>query len=190
MESAGQRDPTNYSAHRFLSDSYAARPRHEIARVSELLQSQLLQPINITPIQPQLAESNLFLLNAQGPSAAGFNTFNPLFDRNQATALLGGLGGSNDTWGGEGVVSAIYDKWSLSAGYTKFQTDGWRENSDMEDTLANIYAQYQFSYKTSVQAEYRYRDTETGDLRLKFFDEQYLSYAKTHLREQHIPPWC
>ncbi len=42
-------DPTNYSAHRFLSDSYASRPRHEIARVSELLQAQLLQPINISP---------------------------------------------------------------------------------------------------------------------------------------------
>jgi len=60
-------DPSNYSAHRFLADSYAARPRHEIARVSELLQSQLLQPNNITPIQPRLAESNLFLLSNQGP---------------------------------------------------------------------------------------------------------------------------
>jgi hypothetical protein len=41
-------DPSNYSAHRFLADFYAALPRHEIARVSELLQSQLLQPVNIT----------------------------------------------------------------------------------------------------------------------------------------------
>ncbi len=40
-------DPTNFSAHRFLADSYSVLPRHEIARVSELLQSQLLQPINI-----------------------------------------------------------------------------------------------------------------------------------------------
>ena len=62
-------DPTNFSAHRFLADSYAALPRHEIARVSELLQSQLLQPINITPIQPRLAESNLFLISAGGPRA-------------------------------------------------------------------------------------------------------------------------
>ena len=38
-------DPSNYSAHRFLADSYSALPRHEIARVSELLQSQLLQPL-------------------------------------------------------------------------------------------------------------------------------------------------
>ena len=50
-------DPSNYSAHRLLADSYSALPRHEIARVSELLQSQLLQPINLTPVQPNLAES-------------------------------------------------------------------------------------------------------------------------------------
>jgi tetratricopeptide (TPR) repeat protein len=30
-------DPSNFSAHRFLADSYAVLPRHEIARVSELL---------------------------------------------------------------------------------------------------------------------------------------------------------
>jgi tetratricopeptide (TPR) repeat protein len=54
-------DPSNYSAHRFLADSYASLPRHEIARVSELLQSQLLQPININPVQPSLAQSNLFI---------------------------------------------------------------------------------------------------------------------------------
>jgi hypothetical protein len=42
-------DPASDSAHRLLADSYAALPRHEVARVSELLQAQLLQPLNITP---------------------------------------------------------------------------------------------------------------------------------------------
>ena len=42
-------DPADFSGHRFLADTYAVLPRHEIARVSELLQSQLLQPLNITP---------------------------------------------------------------------------------------------------------------------------------------------
>ena len=135
-------DPSNFSAHRFLSDSYAALPRHEIARVSELLQSQLLQPINITPIQPRLAESNLFLIGSQGPATAGFNTYNPLFNRNQAVLQADGLVGSNSTWGAEGIVSGIYDKLSLSAGYTHFETDGWRENADQNDDIANVFAQW------------------------------------------------
>ena len=86
-------DPTNYSAHRFLADSYSVLPRHEIARVSELLVSQLLQPTNITPIQPQSAESNLYQISSQGPSSAGFNTYNPLFNRNQATVQASGMVG-------------------------------------------------------------------------------------------------
>jgi Tfp pilus assembly protein PilF len=56
-------DPANYSAHRLLADTYASRPRHDISRVSELLQAKLLQPINLTPTQPQLAETNLFILD-------------------------------------------------------------------------------------------------------------------------------
>jgi tetratricopeptide (TPR) repeat protein len=166
-------DPTNFSAHRFLSDTYSALPRHEIARVSELLQSQLLQPTNITPIQPLLAESNLFLISSQGPAALGFNTYNPLFNRDQATLQASGLAGSNDTWGGEGVVSGIYGKLSLSAGYTHFETDGFRVNNDQEDDVANIFAQYEFSHKTSIQAEYRFRDTETGDVQLRFFEDDF-----------------
>ena len=82
-----------------------------------------------------------------------------------------GLVGSNSTWGAEGIVSGIYDKLSLSAGYTHFETDGWRENADQNDDFANIFAQYELSYKTSIQAEYRYRDTERGDIQLRFFED-------------------
>lgn len=161
-------DPSNFSAHRFLADSYAALPRHEIARVSELLQSQLLQPINITPIQPTLAESNLFLISSQGPSIPGFNTYNPLFNRNQAVLQADGLIGSNSTVGAEGVASGTYDKLSLSAGYTHFKTDGWRTNADQTDSIADIFAQYQLTYKTSIQAELRRRKIDQGQLDLLF----------------------
>ncbi len=167
-------DPTNFSAHRFLADSYSVRPRHEIARVSELLQSQLLQPLNITPIQPRLAESNLFLISAGGPAGLSFNEFNPLFNRNRIAVQGSGLVGENDTYGGEGVVSGIYKKFSFSGGYTHFETDGWRDNADQNDDIANVFAQYELSYKTSIQAEYRYRDNERGDLQLRFFEDDFL----------------
>ena len=76
-------DPSNYSAHRLLADNYASQPRHEVARVSELLQSQLLQPLNITPVQPQLAQSNILIVDGLGPSSLSFNEYNPLFARNR-----------------------------------------------------------------------------------------------------------
>src|SRR5947208_7719173 len=101
-------DPTNYSAHRFLADSYAVLPRHQIARLSELLQSQLLQPLNMTPIQPQLPEANQFLISAGGPGALSFNEFNPIFNRNGITFQTNGLAGENSTYASEGVLSGIY----------------------------------------------------------------------------------
>jgi tetratricopeptide (TPR) repeat protein len=168
-------DPTNFSAHRFLADSYSVRPRHEIARVSELLQSQLLQPINITPIQPRLAESNQFLIAAAGPGALSFNEFNPLFNRNRIAIQGSGLASENDTYGGEGVASGIYKKFSFSGGYIHFETDGWRDNADQDDDIANVFAQMELTHNTSIQAEYRYRKTENGDLRMRFFEDDFES---------------
>jgi tetratricopeptide (TPR) repeat protein len=171
-------DPSNFSAHRFLADSYSVLPRHEIARVSELLQSQLLQPLNMTPIQPQLAESNLFLISAGGPGALSFNEFNPLFNRNGITAQAGSRLGENDTYAGEGIVSGIYKNAAFSVGGLHFTTDGWRKNADQEDNIANAFLQYELSPKTSIQGEYRYRDTTNGDLQLNFFRDDVLRNLK------------
>jgi tetratricopeptide (TPR) repeat protein len=162
-------DPTNFSAHRFLADSYAVLPRHEIARVSELLQSQLLQPLNMTPIQPHLAESNLFLISAGGPTAVSFNEFNPLFNRNGLNFQTTGLGGENGTYAGEGVLSGIYKKASFSLGGFHFQTDGFRKNAGQNDNISNAFLQFELSPQTSIQGEYRYRNLDRGDIRLRFF---------------------
>jgi tetratricopeptide (TPR) repeat protein len=166
-------DPTNYSAHRFLADSYAVLPRHEIARVSELLQSQLLQPLNMTPVQPQLAEANLFQISAGGPAALSFNEFNNIFNRNGVTFQTSGLAGENGTYAGEGVLSGIYKKASFSLGGFHFRTDGFRINNDQRDNIANGFLQLELSPQTSVQTEYRYRNRENGDLLLRFFPENF-----------------
>jgi tetratricopeptide (TPR) repeat protein/opacity protein-like surface antigen len=166
-------DPTNYSAHRFLADSYSVLPRHEIARVSELLQSQLLQPLNMTPIQPRLAEANLFQISAGGPTGPSFNEFNPLFNRDGVTLQTSGLVGSNDTYGGEGIVAGIYKQASFSVGGDHFSSDGFRPNNDQRDEIANAFVQGEISPETSIQGEYRYRNREQGDLQLRFFPDDF-----------------
>ncbi len=166
-------DPGNYSAHRLLADSYAVRPRHEIARVSELFQSQMLQPLNTTPIQPRLGESSLFLIGSQGPGSLAFNEFNPLFNRDQVNVQGSFLVGQDDTVTGEGILSGIYKKFSFSAGYSGFKTDGFRENNSQDDKIANAFVQAELSPSTSVQAEVRYRKLESGDLGLRFFEDDF-----------------
>jgi tetratricopeptide (TPR) repeat protein len=167
-------DAGNFSAHRFLADSYSTLPRHEVARVSELLQAQLLQPINITPIQPRLAESNLFLVSSGGPGDLSMNEFNPLFNQNQVTFQTNGMAGENSTYSGEGIVAGIYNNVSYSIGGFHFESDGFRKNADQDDDIANAFLQVELTNKTSIQAEYRYRDNERGDTQLRFFEDDYI----------------
>jgi tetratricopeptide (TPR) repeat protein len=162
-------DPGNYSAHRFLADSYAALPRHEIARVSELLQSQLLQPINVTTVQPQLAESNLLIFDGAGPAALSFNEFNPLFHRNRVSLQVSGVAGENSTYRDELVISGVQDKFSFSLGQFHYETEGFRENNDLKQDIYNVFAQYSPSLKTtSIFVELRAKNIEQGDRTLNF----------------------
>jgi tetratricopeptide (TPR) repeat protein len=170
-------DPANFSAHRILADSYSALPRHEIARVSELLQSQLLQPININPVQPHLAESNLFILNGAGPSDLSYNEFNPLFNRNRLALQMNGIAGTNDTLGEEFVQSGVWGPLSYSVGQFHYQTDGFRKNNLRED-IYNVFVQGMLSYETSVQAEFRSTEKTQGDLSLNFFPYDFFPFLR------------
>lgn len=167
-------DPSNFSSHRFLADSYSALPRHAVARVSELLQSQLLQPLNMTPIQPHQGETNLFLISSGGPAGLSFNEFNPVFNRDGLTVQANSMAGEKNTYAGEGVVSGIYKKAAFSLGAFHFSSDGFRASSNQRDDIANAFVQYELSPQTSVQAEYRNRQSLVGDRRMFFFQDNYV----------------
>ena len=166
-------DPANYSAHRLLADSYLLSSKHEIARVSELLQSQLLQPINVSPVQPRLAEANLYSLGGFGPSTASLYEYNPLFVRDRPTLSVAGIAGNNNTLSDEVIVSGIADRFSYSLGQAHYQTDGFRDNADLRYDLYNIFAQAAVTPQLDLQVEYRRREMKHGSLRLdpQLFDE-------------------
>ncbi len=162
-------DPGNASAHRFLSDVYRdTTERTEIARVSELLQSQMLQDVNINPVQPSVSSTNLNIVTSGGPAEAGFNEFTPLFERNQLRADVTGFLGNNETVGGEAVVSGIYGPVSASLGGFSYDTDGYRPNNDLDHEIWDLYGQWAISPEVNVQAEYWRRKTDHGDLRQNF----------------------
>lgn len=166
-------DPSNFSAHRFLADTYQVLPRHEIGRVSELLQSQLLQPVNMTPLQPTAAISNLLLISSSGVGTASFSEFNPLFTGDGYTVQLNGVAGEHSTYAGDAIVAGIAGKAAYSVGYSGFKTDGFRQNADQNDQILDVFGQYDFSPQGSVQAEYRHRNLKTGDVALRFFEDAF-----------------
>ena len=161
-------DPSNYTAHRLLSDSYLNVQRQDVARVSSLLQSQMLQPINITPLQPQQAESNLLTVSGLGPTDPSMNEFNPLFARNQVSLLPSATVGSFNTYSNETVLSGIYNNLSGSLGQMHFATSGFRKNNDIDQNIYSAFIQAQVMPDFKIMSEYRHRDTENGYLPLIF----------------------
>lgn len=175
-------DPTDYTAHRLLSDSYWALPGQDIARRSELLQSQLLQPINITPVQPRLAEGNALILGGLGPADLSLNEFNPLFQRNRFGLLASGLVGNNGTYSDEVVHSGLWDDFSYSLGQFHYQTEGYRRNNDIDENLYTAYVQGRITPELNLQAEYRHHERETGSQSWFFAPNPFLESVLANAR--------
>jgi tetratricopeptide (TPR) repeat protein len=179
-------DPSNYSAHRLLSDTYAARPRHRIARVSELLQSQLYQPLNLTPIQPQLAESTLIVSQGMGIYDTAFDEFNPLFFRDRMTFQINAVAGEQHTRGDDLTLAGLQQWFSFSLGQYHFETDGFRENNDLNRDIWDLFVQARIADNASLQLECRTTDADNGDLIQGFEPEDFSENLREH-REENIP---
>jgi len=177
-------DPANSSAHRFLSDTYRNASRHEIARVSELLQAQMTQEVNINPVQPSLGQPSPTIVTRGGPANPGFNEFTPLFEQNMTQLNMSGFEGSNQTHGGEVVVSGVYDRWSFSAGGYSFDTNGWRPNNGVQQDVGDFFAQVAVSPAVNLQAEYRRRRTQQGDLAFRFDPDDYQDDLTRNFNEE------
>lgn len=161
-------DPGNFSAHRFLADAFARKSGHEIASVSERLQAQLFQPINVLPVQPQLTVTDLAITSGLGPSTPSLNEYTPLFQADGPHLLVSLFGGNQDTWGDELVLSGVHQRLSYSLGQFHAESDGFRDNNDSQYDLYNLFGQFALSPKLNLQMELRRRQSEQGDLRLRF----------------------
>lgn len=160
-------DPTNHSAHRYLSSTYRRIPRRGIAQVSELLQSQLLQPANLAPVQPHLSVKGLNSLSNQHSSDVTFNEFGSLFERDSNRLSIAALAGNSQTVGEEVVLSGKSRKTSYSVGQYHFESDGFRPRYDVEHDIYNLFLQHAVSKNANFQIELRQRETDQGDLRLR-----------------------
>ena len=161
-------DPANFSSHRFLSDTYSAIDRHEIARVSELLQAQLLQPLNMNPVATSAPFTDLYVLSSTGTTGSYLDDYSQLFERNGLRLTASGLAGELRTRSDEIIVSALTDKVAMSVGQYYYASDGFRANNDSTNKIYNAFVQFAPDEAVSFQAEYRKRQTNHGDITLNF----------------------
>ena len=157
-------DPTNPSAHRFLADIYGGVRRTETSRVSELLQSQMLQELNQTPIPAALGETNLNIVSQGGPTTPGYNEFTPLFQSNGLQTGVSGVLGTDETRGIEGSAAVLYDRYSISASGFAYDTSGWRDNADIRHSIGTVFFQTAITPEINAQLEFRSRSTHYGDI--------------------------
>jgi len=161
-------DPGSFSAHRFLAEAYLQSPSLEIARTSEVLQSQLLQPVNSAPLSPRLQQIRSPTLPGSGPVTPSFQEFNPLFARDRHAFSFSGTAGSADTLSDEIVYGYYNGQRSFQLGQYHHETDGLRVNADLRQDLYRAFYQEDLGAGTSVQAELSYADTRAGDTRFQF----------------------
>jgi tetratricopeptide (TPR) repeat protein len=157
-------DATDYAAHRFLSDAYVNQPGQEVAQLSELLQAQLLQPININPVQPHLVVKGLNLFSGIGPGESAFKDFTSNFERNRPQLVASGVVGTQDTQADEAVLSGVHDRISYSVGQFHYHTDGFRPGADVQHDIYDAFLQSEVTDNLNLQFEYRHRETKQGPL--------------------------
>jgi len=161
-------DPRNFAAHRFLAEAYQALPRYEIARVSENLQSQILQPAAAAVLAPRLGETRIPIPHGAGPMTASFHEFNPLFSRDGALFSLAAVLGPQATIGDEALYAYRWGSRTLQFGQFYYETDGFRTNADLRQKLYSAFYQHDITPRTSWQAEARTSRVDSGDVRLHF----------------------
>jgi len=165
---AADADPANPGAHRFLADAYRQRPGYEVAQTSELLRSQLLSPPSKTPVQPELAEPDLALLDTTGASRVTFAEFSPLFDADGLRFDASGQAGTQHTWADQVAVTGLYRGASVSIGQYHYETMGYRANNDLRHDIFDAVATFAPSPEFSLFGEYRNRETEGGNRPIDF----------------------
>ena len=161
-------DPGSFSAHRFLAEAYLAQPNFEVARVSETLQSQLLQPVNAAALPPQLLQIRSPMLLGSGPITPSFQEFNPLFARDRHSLSLSGVAGSADTWADEIMYGYYAGGHTVQLAQSRYDTNGFRENADLRQDFLRAFYQHDTDPRTGFQLEANRSVTVSGDTRFQF----------------------
>jgi hypothetical protein len=165
----GAADP---GVHRFLADSYAALPLHQIARDSELLQARLLAPPNLLPYNARRAADRFALFDRYGPFAAGYADYSSLFDRNSGAIDVEVFGGTQSTFGEDSSAAVLHGQVAAAAAQSLQTTEGFRENDDLDQQIESVFAQAEVPWG-GLQIELRDTNEHGGDNALLFDPDNY-----------------
>lgn len=162
-------DIQSASAHRLLADAYAETPRFETARLGELLQAQLRQPIGQWPLPPQFVMPPLPTLD--GPRAASPEEATAFFDRKPDRFAATLAGGTRETQSGSVVASHAWERGQISLGAFDYRGRGFRERiADTHLGGGRVNAQFALTPDTMLLGEIRHSERKGGDVDKSLFN--------------------
>ncbi|MCB0340318.1 MAG: hypothetical protein KDD53_11975, partial [Bdellovibrionales bacterium] len=151
----------NYSAHRFLADSYNTTILTADAGRSERNVAELLAPLSF----------NFF--NNPG-TEAGFNEYNALFERDEVRTSLGGrYNTQDDTMVPEAFVAGQKGKVGYATGYQSAYTGGSRDNNYSYDHRVKATGQYQATYSDRFILNSSYQSLRREESNATFDDQRF-----------------
>jgi tetratricopeptide (TPR) repeat protein len=155
----------NYAAHLMIADGYLTQTGRESARVSELLQAQLLDQEHTISLGPQFFETNSVSPQSFSNASASLNEYSSMFFRDGGGLKATGVLGSYGTRSGELLFSGRKERFSLSLGQYYYETDGFRPNSDLIQKDFRGLIQFKPFPQTNIQFEAGGSSKEQGDRR-------------------------
>jgi len=184
-------DQSNFSSHLFLSGTYRYLPGFAPAFLSETLQARIYQPVNVNAVRPDVVNESV-----------SFNEYTSLISRNRVRGFAGATYGETDTSldslyppgqqcldpsgnlgpceigssnpaGGNATVTLNRDRFAGAVSYETFQSDGFRINSDVDQSTVRGYFVFAPTYRDQFQLNVIDGHRETGDLPLRDYPAAY-----------------
>jgi len=173
-------DQANYSSHMLLAGNYRESPGFASAYFSEVLQSRVYQPVSTNAMRPDIVNQS-----------ASFNEYTSLFERPRIRAFGGAAYGdvntdlsaydngtncggvpcytlseidNSNTQQGSAVVTGNGDRYAAALSYSRSQSDGYRVNTDQDNTIYRGFVQYAPTERDTIQLNAIRGDSEMGDL--------------------------
>ncbi|HQO30434.1 MAG TPA: tetratricopeptide repeat protein, partial [Accumulibacter sp.] len=163
-------DPQSVAAHRLLADAYTGVPRFETARLSELLQVQLRQPIGQMPLPPQFVMPALPVFD--GPRSISPDEGSGFFVRQPWHFASSLLAGTQDTRAVSLVAAHAGEAAQISLGAFDYRrralVDGQADTRLSGLRLNGLLA---LSAQTMLHAELRQSERQSSDLTTSLFDQ-------------------
>lgn len=164
-------DPQSPAAHRLLADAYTDTPRYETARLSELLQSQLRQPIGQMPLPPQLVMPALPVLD--GPRGISPDEGSSLFARRPTHFAASLMGGNQGTFAGSVLASQAAERVQITAGAFDYRSRALVDGGvDTHLSGTRLTGQFALTPASMLIAELRHTERTSGEQSLGLFDSE------------------